>query len=322
MISLQFFYFTKRNNSTKQPLLNEALFEENVVLKSTTSLENPIFILSNTNSRTLADYLLVNYIKWDDRYYWVKEKHIVNDNVIEFDCRIDVLASNKSLILNSSQYVIRSSSHGSVYNPDYLITFKNKNLYGYRSEPLDDVFTTNPLMLIEVANTQGISFDVPYALTTNEAAVLKNELYGQNFLDFFKNWFTNPMECIIRAQYTAWNCGNLDDIGVYENIYVGSYRLNSMGRRFYSNKVVEYTKYIEIPWIYNDFRRQAPYTEILMYLPFVGIINLDATLLSKYSRLQIKIKIEVLTGNIIYELLYDFDEGYNKFAMYSGNCNS
>ena len=92
--------FAKKPNSTKQPNGGTVI---NVALKNPTSVLDPVFLLEGNNTS-------YNYFQWGSRYYFVRDIVILNNNLTEYHCETDVLATWKSVIGSSSQYVTRSAS--------------------------------------------------------------------------------------------------------------------------------------------------------------------------------------------------------------------
>lgn len=115
-MQITLYKFSKKNNSTAQPSGGTTV---NAHLKAPTSVLNPVFIL---NSNTL-DY---NYCKWGDRYYYIND--IVSDanHYTEYHCSVDALASWKSYIGSSTEYVLRSASQFDGYITDVLYPAKVK----------------------------------------------------------------------------------------------------------------------------------------------------------------------------------------------------
>ena len=104
---LELFSFNKRRNSTKTPSGSGTKLD--VFLKHETDFDNPTFIL-NTDPRSF------NYCKWNNDYYYITGHRFIRTNVYEISCTIDSLATEKSNIKASTQFVIRSS-----VSPDYTI---------------------------------------------------------------------------------------------------------------------------------------------------------------------------------------------------------
>lgn len=92
--------FSKRQNSTKQPTGGSVC---DVVMKRECSILNPVFLLDGVDPS-------VNYCRWNGRYYFINDIVLQNNNIYELRCDIDVLATWKTQIGASSQYVLRSAS--------------------------------------------------------------------------------------------------------------------------------------------------------------------------------------------------------------------
>lgn len=101
--------FAKEPNSTKQPAAGGAV--HNVVLKEPCSLFHPVFRL---NGFSHSD----NYVKWGSRYYFIEDIIQVTNSEAEYHCREDVLATYKSYIGSSSQYITRSAHAYTTNLPD------------------------------------------------------------------------------------------------------------------------------------------------------------------------------------------------------------
>ena len=92
--------FTKKPNSTARPTGAGTL--HTCVFKDDCSIVNPVFVLDGID-------MSVNYVQFNSRYYFVRDIVLQNKNIYELHCEIDVLATWKSEIGSSTQYVLRSS---------------------------------------------------------------------------------------------------------------------------------------------------------------------------------------------------------------------
>lgn len=93
--------FSKPNNSTKQPSGSGTSYT--VYLKDNVSVLAPVFRIEGIN-------LSVTYCQWNGRYYFVRDIVLSNNNIYEIHCEIDVMATWKTAVGSSSQYVLRSAS--------------------------------------------------------------------------------------------------------------------------------------------------------------------------------------------------------------------
>ena len=115
MASVSFGTFSKRKNSTKQPVsLSD---QRTVALKENCSQDRPVFICTGNN----FDY---NYCMWEGKYYFIEETISLRNNEIEIRCIMDPLATYKTEILASTQFVSYSSLHGDNWLADDRIPLK------------------------------------------------------------------------------------------------------------------------------------------------------------------------------------------------------
>ena len=113
MASVKFGTFAKRMNSTKQPT-SELSDNRTVTLKESTSQDRPIFICTGNDFN-------YNYCEWDGKYYFIDEIVSLRNNEIEIHCIMDALATYKTEILASTQFVSYSSHNGSTWLADMRI---------------------------------------------------------------------------------------------------------------------------------------------------------------------------------------------------------
>lgn len=113
MPTAEFFKFSKRKNSTKQPTGSGTSYTVN--LKSGTSFISPTLLLENSG---YPDY---NYLKFEGLYYFVTDIVSVRQDLWEIYCKVDPLATAKADILSSTQYVCYSSVSGGTWLPDTRI---------------------------------------------------------------------------------------------------------------------------------------------------------------------------------------------------------
>lgn len=113
-ITVSFTSDSKRENSTKQLTMSAT---HDCTFKNGCSMLNPTLLLE-LNSSTFPNYTA---FKIEDRYYRVTDIRSVRNNLFEIDGIIDVLATYKSEILASTQYVCYSSYNSNTWLPDTRI---------------------------------------------------------------------------------------------------------------------------------------------------------------------------------------------------------
>lgn len=110
-MEITFFMYNKKPNSTAQPTattLNSATFDCNLL--DATSVINPVVVIERDDlTRPFVWDFTYAYIRAFGRYYFVV--NIVSEkNLWVFHLSVDVLATYRTDIRNSSQYVLRSAS--------------------------------------------------------------------------------------------------------------------------------------------------------------------------------------------------------------------
>lgn len=88
-------------NSTKRPDTTGDAY--NIKLKNAVSMKTPVFLMN------VVDYSY-NYLQWNDRYYFINDIIPISNNLCEYHCIYDELATYKTDIGTSVQYVLRAAS--------------------------------------------------------------------------------------------------------------------------------------------------------------------------------------------------------------------
>lgn len=78
-----------------------------------------------------ASYLGANYVYIPNfnRYYYIEDMTILNGSQIEISCRVDVLMSHRTAILNSYVIAARSASKPEPFMPDNCLSDKGTVTY-------------------------------------------------------------------------------------------------------------------------------------------------------------------------------------------------
>lgn len=102
MTEIVLYHFSKKKNSTKRPTGQGAVVP--CLLKTTTTFQNPAFVLQ----KAMSEMLEFNYLKWQDHYYFINSTTSLNAGQTEITCSEDVLATYKTEIGNYTCFVERS----------------------------------------------------------------------------------------------------------------------------------------------------------------------------------------------------------------------
>lgn len=121
-LTVTFYVFGKRENSTKIPPSGTTQTQFQCELKNDCDIRNPILIINPSAGLTPFSFNYC-YIPSFTRYYFVNEWRWIN-GLWECQLIVDVLATFRSSIGTSSQYVLRSASkfNGAIVDTMYPIT--------------------------------------------------------------------------------------------------------------------------------------------------------------------------------------------------------
>lgn len=279
---------TKRKNSTFRPSLTAAV---NVVLKEGTSDTRPAFLL---NSSEPVD---ANYLIWGERYYFIDDITYERNNLYTIRCSLDVLATYKSYIAATSAFVLYDPSGNTELIDSRLSAETTKSIRqdsgslvdlggghyialtitGYDSTGVIGVGDGTAQRLLNASETwlnnpdilpvppiQAIS-DIPEAL----------QVVGQNLVKGFRQLIAsgNINECVKSASLIPESM--LAGIGSQVNIYLGNYNTGLSGALISPSRVFGEHITVGIPWQASDWRRNAPFHEIYLSLPFIGTMQIS-----------------------------------------------
>ena len=301
--------FQKMINSTKQP--SGAGRSVTCRLKDDCSVLSPVFLLTGYS---LSD----NYVKWGSRYYFIDDIVIKGNELAEYHCSTDVLATFKTAIGGSSQYVLRSAStfNGSIADAFYPMTaLKN---FSKSSQASGFVMPQLGTFVFGIqGKTNGGSFGSTtyYCMDYYNAADFMNEIFNSQNSEYdaagveaasglpekVYQSIINPQQYIVSCQFLPFE---YETIG---NVSTGTIRLGWY--EFSGSALIFNPNYDALPTIEKTFTlskhpqnargvymNNAPFTQyILSYMPF-GEIPLPADLLVNETQIHTKLIVDVITG--------------------------
>lgn len=307
----------KRRNSTLQPTLNTSF---DVLLKTPTSLHTPTFTIN-------ASAFDFNYLKWDDRYYFVTDIVARNNNLWDVSAVIDVLATYKADILASTQYVSYSSEQGNAWLADTRIPVLKSTTVSRSTTTPSFLSNTGSYVLSVVGRNGCASYrlagiaalitlisglqswtdDARRAIenflvnvnpnSTEEAIIALGR--GLNDTGFLGNRYENAVNAIRECRWLPYDGSWLSQSS--SRIWLGEYDTGIDGYYLPSDNKTD-TISVNIPWHFNDWRR-GYCEDVYLYLPLVGMVQLSADSLTHASSISIKISVARIAGDIAYEVI-------------------
>ena len=323
-VTVYFANVSKKRNSTYRGTFNVSY---DCVLKAPTSLDRPIFLVSAAT----MDY---NAAKYGDRYYFIDDVVSVRQGQWEVSCILDVLATYKTEIQASTQFVTYSSSMTSEWLTDPRIPVetavpfidkKNKSFTNLFSSIGFYVLTVNGkdgciaycvdilqiMTLISNVNTwknDGINAIMSggdqhfvYDFSSPEGAI---EAFSKISLQtgFIGNAYANAPQMIRSCIWVPFNRSTFEE-GNLEHIYLGEFDTGVQAKRCKTDPETDFIK-VDIPWKYSDWRRSTCET-VYLYLPFVGNISLSSDEISGSTELAINYSATATDGVICYQVNAD-----------------
>lgn len=317
---VRFYQNTKRNRSTVLPTGNYK--EVYVKLKDMTSISSPTLLLSSF-APVFYNYVFIP--EWN-RYYFISNTASV-EGMWEVSLTEDYLATFKSYILNTTANILYAT--GSNKNiPDSRIPVTANIKTDYSKKSLG--FSLNYANMRYILGITGKGSFGAYILNNNNQ--LSELLDGiDDWASFITdNWtFTKQLffggsasECL-RSAIGIPIAFNKSDHGDLEELNLGNYPCmdgngNAIKGYKITDPILDYGGSITIPWIYNDWRNISAYTDVVLYLPLIGLLTLPATEIRNEVSLTIQYKINITSGDIAVEIYGETTR--KKYATCSGNC--
>lgn len=323
--TLKFGTVTKKRNSTLVPTLTDEL---SVVLKDGCSETAPVFLIN-------ASSFSYNYAQWGTWYYWITDVEYTRNNLYTVSCQLDALATFKSYITGSTQYVAYSSVSGGTWLPDTRLPILNSKEYyetsatpSYFSEGGHfmlsvlgqngcDLFSVTAAQISQLIDSVQQSVDNVYNDITNNFST-PEEMLAECLLqtDVLGNAFANAPTCIRSCYWVPFNERN--DGAAPVTVHLGNF---DAGFAAYKQKIKPTLGQISlaIPWKYSDWRR-VTCENISVYLPFVGIVNIPSETICSETYLTIQYSFTLSDGAIAYLIYAGQNATGNAIASHSAQC--
>lgn len=308
MANAIFYNFSKRKNSTKQPTGSGTTLDVN--LKSGTSLLSPTFLLSLS---TRPDY---TYVQYEGRYYFITDIVSIRNNLWEIVCNVDALASQKATI-GSSPAMILYADGGRNDIIDFRIPITDDVEIHSNAAAINGWNINNYTYGSIMISVTGVGSFGTYMLQDNNDLfsmmegttnwwdnianigsvqdALKQFFYGGSSADCLKNAIALPITIPVSP---------LDpNLGPQEQLNLGPYPAEDSNNNpilvhMVNNPIMKTTTTINIPWQVSDWRRHSPYTEVQLYLPFIGVVTLNADELVNATSLDIDYSLNIASGDL------------------------
>lgn len=311
-MTVNFYGINKRENSTRIP--TGTGISREVVLKSETSILNPVFELNwNNNNPAIYNYC---YCQEFTRYYYIRD-WVYTGRMWNAVCECDEMASFKTSILNARLYVLRSASEydlnvsDSIYPTkcDPTVHYENGIDIGLQSP--DSVGSGRFIVTTVTRDTHTISPTglTYYALTAAEMNLMRNGLFPDltsvlnnrdKVADIPAILMCNPLQYIQSVMWIPF----VPDCSYVSQIYLGYFNVldtgdfNTIGICNGLTHTISVSD-IAIPkpdTTRGNWLKYEPYTQYFLYCPYFGTIKLPSEIVAKYDTFGVTIAISLVTG--------------------------
>lgn len=310
-MNIYLFSINKRPNSTKQPALSEGVLIQGQ-LKDETTFLNPVIRFSpsiavGTFSPSMYNYAIIP--AWL-RYYYINNWEFLN-GTWEASLTVDVLASYKTEIANTSAYVIRAAgaSNGAIMDSFYPAKTDVQLQRVAVATSWNGVAPSGGCYVVGCINSLAsdkIGAITYYALDKDQLASLLNYLFTSNIYTassiteigegLFKSMF-NPFQYIVSCIWFPFNKTSFGSeqfpvtVG-YWTTSVNGIAVTNLAQTTYVTATIPNHPQISR----GSFLNHAPYTKLTLYIPPFGSIPLDTNGLEIGNYLYSETLIDHITG--------------------------
>lgn len=329
MIKIVLYTFNKRENSTKRPTSG---LEVTGSIKAPTSMINPTIEFAtgqiapaNLNYAYIADF---------GRYYFIDD-WVFNDRTWTARMKVDVLATYKNVIGASRQYVTRSASlwNDKIIDGNYPMTSLTSNNVIKKGKPFiydpTSIYGGYFVLSTVGADSAGTGACV-YLLDTSQMARFTEQLLTTNWYsvdgvaDGLMKAISNPIQYINSCfylplpvstafnEYMRVNTDNVDHIDFgFWSVYTGAKKIKSRaGGLFEIPYNFTFTRHPQISR--GEWLNQAPYTERILHIPSVGVVNLDSYMETGFTGVKVTYKLDIVSGaaSVVLETFRGIEDVY------------
>lgn len=316
MATAYFYSTAKRHNSTLVPTGGTSV---TLTLKGGSDLIDPVFLYNGSAVPTSS------MIYFEGRYYFVTGIKSVRNDLWEISGHVDVLATWKTNIQAMSPYVLYYT-HSNSQITDHRLSAKTTQV----TQSANASFTSFGVGFTNVLSVIGKDHVAQFKLNFSDIKAI----ISQTFFDSLDNEMNNVtpidtssvenaisdagrflVELLETAALAATYTGKLSDCirncyilpidpaawgGSLERVYIGKCDTGVDGYELAStDRILHDSATVQIPWQASDWRRNAPYHEIYLYLPCIGLTVISPSDVIGETYLHIDLTLDKISGDVI-----------------------
>ena len=314
--------FAKKENSTKVPPSGTLTLALQGILKEPCSIMTPVIKIERLPADAIpGDYTYARWVQ-ADRYYFIEDWVWVN-GLWEVHMKEDVLATFKTVIGNSTEYVLRTDSttdfNGEITDTTYPATTDIVS----ESYSLSNIFTTDLTVgcyivgIISGGTSQAVGAISYFAMTSAQFGALKDKLFSNDNLEIMGiidsggqqlvqdlsqevlKTLYNPYQYIVSCMWFPFGKSAIPSTSSVTSIKIGWWDYPLSGDRLYAqtfelgNEQFAITAHPQASR--GSYLNYAPYTRRTLLGRF-GSVPIDTTMFVVGNKINISYMIDLITG--------------------------
>lgn len=313
--TLTLYKVNKRQNSTLVP--SGSGTSVYVTLKQETSLNNPVFILSGNKPDA-------NYCAFEGAFYFIDDIVSIRANLWEIICSIDVLATFAAQIRATTAFVEFAAAGHSDIMDKRIVPLSPVTQY-VASANLG--ISQGGCYILSVIGKDGAA---QYACTANQLrsmlASVENWAIGvlstaTDATEALKSGFSQLISqgsALDAVRSCRWIPYEISDLNTTDkNLWFGNFNTGITAKRL--NTIIKtYGASLTVPFSRTGWLRLQPYTDVFLYLPFVGVVSINTPYFQANNEITISVSVNVVSGEIAYLVMVDSIV----IGSYGGNCGA
>ena len=305
-MNVTFYTFSKKVNSTKIPSGGTSY---TVTLKEGCSVLQPSIRLVWTGTGSPASYNYAHISAWG-RYYWVRN-WTFQDRRWTADLEVDPLASYKTQIGSSSQYVVRSASQYDGEIIDAVYPAKSTPTTQITSQPFWAVPASFSDQVLVVATMGRRGWQEYYLLGGTQYQYIATQVFASSFWDGYDfgdasteivKAIKQPENSIVSVTWLPINKSEVSGKGVAVTDFdFGYYAVGGTYSTISPRETYDFSRTINLTSHPDAATRGAylngnTYTSRDLFIPGVGQFSLDNDRLIGYASVRVDVSLNLASG--------------------------
>lgn len=315
-LKLTLWKFSKRENSTAIPSAPGT--ELDILLKDRTQILSPVFLLE------LSSYPDYNYALFEGRYYFITQIESLREDLWSLSCRVDVLGTYKASIQATTAFVLYDTSANTELT-DSRISMKTSSTLQIESASFATIGggsfaavsivgrSNTRTFLMSLADAGNLMSGINNWITTAIASPAGGSGSPEEAIDGFAEMATDAFrqliatgsakDCIRSAIILPLNGSQITGLSNFR-VWLGEF---DTGKSYVSinsssERIVKDVLTINIPWQATDWRRNSPYHELYLYIPYVGLNRLPVGDLIGETSIIVESSVDLASGDTVMQV--------------------